>query len=194
MSWFMSRILALMIDFIFIVIILLYRRWRTGEYFPWIGLNRPKRKDGYKLEPRLDVAEDSLYRHAKKMQQERDKSFAEPKEDIRFVPTDDSAVNAVLAVSPGIAICADWDKIEEALKAAVVRLKLVEPYELHISAVSAIGLLKKNGSISLDMMGALYELKNIKNKAEDIKTGLGQADALSYHRIAQKALRILEAL
>lgn len=192
MSRLTIRIFSLMIFFIVYVLYTLYRKRKTGESFPWLWPNEPESK-GRKP---YNKEEDSLYWRVKKMQEERDYSIsrkkAKRKEVIPFSPKDEPA--PVLSASPNIAIAADWDKMEKALKSAVIRLKLAEPFEPRISAVKAIGLLKKNGSIDLDMMGALYELKNIKTKAEENAAIIGQADVVSYSKAAHKVLRVLEAL
>jgi len=186
---FITRIIRLIIYFVIKAFFVLCRKWEAGEPLPW-----PERTEGaYKNKPRYNKEDDCLYWRVKKMQEERDcslgRSKAKRKEIAAFSAKDDSPV---LSASPVIAISADWAKIEEALNYAVKRLKLAEPYKRQISAVSAIGLLKRNGSIDLDVMGALYELKNIKTRAEETVTA--QADVVSYSKAAHKTLRILEAL
>ena len=93
----------------------------AGEFLPIIGRRHTRTNDAFKLKAELNRIEDSVQAQAKRIEKQ---PYHAQTYDVYSAPSTDIGIQAVLDVSPAIAIARDWATVEHVLKETVMRMQM----------------------------------------------------------------------
>lgn len=109
----------------------------------------------------------------------------------------DKEITTVAEVSPAASITMSWSMVEKEIMNTVKRTAVSPDYPPYNSPFKNIQLLKDTGTIDLDTLNSLHELRELRNKAVHphiSDENLTYLEAIKYYDLSKKVIRILKSI
>lgn len=118
-------------------------------------------------------------------------------ESISPINSKDKEIIAVAQISPAASITMSWSMVEEEIMNTIKRIAISPDYPPYNSPLKNIQLLKDTGTIDLDTLNSLNELRELRNKAAHghLSTeGITYMEAIKYHNLSKRVIMILKSI
>ena len=106
----------------------------------------------------------------------------------------DSEIKTVAEISPAASITMSWSMVEKEIMSTVKRIAISPDYPPYNSPLKNINLLKESGTIDLDTLNSLNELRELRNKAVHGHMSVEKItylEAIKFYDLSKKITRIL---